>query len=185
MLSAQNASIRLKMIINTHQAVEHLLSGGILIYPTDTVYGLGCLPSQEKALNTLLTLKNRNRQFIVITPNWDTHRSWLNEEVSHDQLSTSNPTTWLFNASNTVPETLLSPNGMIAMRIVSHIPTKRLLEKLPEPLVSTSANLPGSPPIKTYKELQETFNFPVMSGKNGGKEPSTIIRYRDKKIIRP
>ena len=172
-------------MINIQQACSHLSQGGILIYPTDTVYGLGCLPSHKEALNHLLTLKKRKRQFILIIEKWEQHLDWIDEPIAKTDLITETPTTWLFQASNIVPDELLSPNNEVAMRLVSHSPTKELLSNLSEPLISTSANLPGLPPIKEHQELISSFNLPILEGPCGGNPPSTIIRYSDKKVIRP
>jgi len=172
-------------MLNTEQACDHLTQGGILIYPTDTVYGLGCLPSNQEALSRLLTLKKRKRQFILIIENWESHLNWIDEPISKKELNSTAPTTWLFQASKIVPRELLSPSNEVAMRLVSHSPTKDLLSNLSEPLISTSANLPGRPPIKTHKELLSTFDFPILTGRCGDKSPSTIIRYRNRDLIRP
>ena len=173
------------MIVNLEKALTHLNEGGILIYPTDTVYGLGCLPSKSASLEKLLNVKNRERQFIVITDDLAKLSTWLQESVDLSKITQTKPTTWLFNATDQVPEKLLSPSGEIAIRVVTHKITAALLSNLDEPLISTSANLPGNPPLQRISELENTFPFPILKGDNGNHPPSTIIRYANNEVIRP
>lgn len=173
------------MTVDIPSAVSHLNSGGVLIYPTDTVYGLGCLPSHTSALKTILSLKNRENKFIVLIDDWNNYQEWINEPININKLLTKKPTTWVLKASMIVPQSLQNENGEIAMRLVSHEPTASLLKQLSEPLVSTSANRPGGKTPTTASGLKELFQFPILTGDNGNKAPSSIIHYSSGKIIRP
>jgi L-threonylcarbamoyladenylate synthase len=173
------------MTVDIPHAVSYLNSGGILIYPTDTVYGLGCLPSKSSALQSLLSLKNRRNTFIVLIDDWSRYQEWIDEPVQIHELKTSTPTTWVFKASLVVPTSLQNKHGEIAMRQVCHEPTAALLRQLPEPLVSTSANNPGGKTPSTHSKLSKLFPFPILIGNNGNKRPSSIIHYTSRKIIRP
>jgi len=171
-------------MISLDEAVASLHKGDIIIYPTDTVYGLGCLPSQPKALEKLLAFKNRTRQFIVIIDHWEKHQHWIDTPITEQLLSQSRPTTWIIPATNIVPDELLNPEGEVAIRQVLHQPTHALLNALSEPLVSTSANHPGKKTVSSPSEAK-TLGFQVMEGENGLTPPSTIIHYRSGQIIRP
>lgn len=173
-------------MLNIQQALEHLSNEGILAYPTDTVYGLGCLPSNTQALNALLNFKNRKRQFIVLTDDWNKHLDWINEPIDINKLEAySKPTTWVLKATNLVPDKLKNEDNEFAMRKVSHKDTLCLLSQLSEPLVSTSANQPGQPTLSKPEDITSILKFPILVGKNGGSQPSQILRYSDGKIIRP
>lgn len=161
------------------EAIKHLESGGILLYPTDTVYGIGCLPQY---VDKLLTIKPRTSGYILITDDYTRHQDWFSEPFSPPK--TDKPTTWIVKASQIVPEPLVV-DGHVAMREVSHKPTQELLQALKDPLISTSANLPGEPTPDSPKGLKAIFEFPILEGQNGGSKPSTIIHYTTRKIIRP
>lgn len=166
------------MVINLSEAIKHLNSGGILIYPTDTVYGIGCL---ARYADKLLNIKPRTSGFIVIVDDHSRYSDWFDEPFS-PQYS-KKPTTWVIKASHQVPD-VLQNDGHIAMRQVTYQPTLDLLKQLDEPLLSTSANYPGKPTPKSIPKLEAVFNVPILEGRNGGHKPSMIIHYKSKRIIR-
>lgn len=170
-------------MVNIQTAQQYLNMGKIIIYPTDTVYGLGCLPSKSDALNELFALKKRPRQFIVLIDEWDRFSDWVDEPVNQARLDVPK-TTWIFKASPKVPLKLTSTSGEIAIRKVTHEPTKSLIAGLNEPLVSTSANFPKQATPTTMEGIQQLFSFPLLEGENGGGSPSTIIHYQSGQIIR-
>ena len=171
------------MIINSEQAAHHLTSGGLLIYPTDTVYGIGCIPSKETALRNLLSVKPRKSGFIVLIDSWEKYQSWIDETINLSELEASSPTTWVFKASDRVPKPI-QRSGMIAIRKVNYTPTLKLLSKLDEPLLSTSANYPGKETPSQISDLENLFPYPILEGNPGGEQPSTIIVYKTKEVLR-
>jgi|AntRauTorckE5430_2_1112549.scaffolds.fasta_scaffold00062_24 L-threonylcarbamoyladenylate synthase len=167
------------MVINADQAAVHLESGGLLLYPTDTVYGFGCLPAH---IFKLCKIKPRKTGFIVIVDNIERYIDWIDEDFSLPEMS--RPTTWVLKASEKVPIEI-TLDGYLAIRQVTHSPILKLLEKLNEPLISTSANLPGKTTAKSVQDLESIFPFPILEGEIGKEQPSQIIHYRTRKIIRP
>lgn len=183
MLNAQSVNTKLKMI-SLSQAIEQLNIGKIIIYPTDTVYGIGCLPSKTQALNQLLEFKKRKRQFILLIDNWDRYQDWLNIQVDQKKLKEARPTTWVLPASPKCPDLLKNPSGEIAIRQISHPITLALLQAINEPLISTSANFPGESTITSSDEA-DSLPFEIMEGQCGNQPPSQIIHYQSGTIIRP
>lgn len=169
------------MLVNTDQAVEHLLGGGLLIYPTDTVYGLGCLTTTQ-AIQSLLTIKPRESGFIILVDDIQHYLDWIDEPFSLPV--TDRPTTWVLKASKKAP-ICIQNKGNIAIREVSHEPTKSLVKQLGSPLISTSANYPGQKTPSTPQEIMTVFDLPILSGDNGNQKPSRIIHYKSGTIIRP
>lgn len=170
--------------INLQQAVDQLNQEELLIYPTETVYGLGCRVDSQLALTKLLNFKPRSTGFIILVTSWEQALLLLNIQIDTAQLFKQEPTTWVFPSSTKTPKQLCNSKGEIAIRKIDFEPTKTLIESLGCPLVSTSANKPGMPTARTDKELTK-LAVPVMSGSIGNQKPSTIIHYLSKEILRP
>lgn len=166
------------MVVSLSQAIKHLNNEGILIYPTDTVYGIGCLPN---AVDKLLEIKPRTSGFIVLVDKFSHYEDWIAEPFSPPK--TESPTTWIVKATRIVPKKL-QMDGNIAIREVIYPPTLALLKKLSVPLISTSANYPGKPTPTSISELEDIFDLPILEGETGGNKPSKIIHYQSGKIIR-
>ena len=170
-------------MINIKTAQQYLKVGKIIVYPTDTVYGLGCLPSKTETLNELFALKKRTRQFIILVDDWARFLDWIDEPINLNKLNAPK-TTWIFKASKRVPTKLTSINGEVAIRKVNHEPTRSLIQGLNEPIVSTSANFPKQPTPNSTLEIKKLFSYPILTGDNGGDRPSTIIHYQSGEVIR-
>ncbi|NJD11970.1 MAG: L-threonylcarbamoyladenylate synthase [Gemmatimonadetes bacterium] len=135
---------------------EHLANGGIIAYPTETVYGFGTALHHD-ALVALARLKGREgtRPFLLLDAEplrlpgleWTPAASLLARRFWPGPLSLALPATELY------PPQVRSPAGTVAVRDTPHPPLRALLRRLAEPLTSTSANLPGQPPAITMTEL--------------------------------
>jgi L-threonylcarbamoyladenylate synthase len=127
------------------KAAMVIRAGGVIAYPTEGVYGLGCDPFSKAAVERILTLKKRNitKGLIIIGANWQQLQS-LTKPISISQakkvLQASQPTTWLFPASAIVPKWIRGDANQIAVRITDH-PVAKALCRLAGILVSTSANV--------------------------------------------
>jgi len=136
--------------------------GFVFAYPTEAVYGLGCNPFDEKALDRIRTLKQRaaNQHFILIASNWEQITPLIQslEESLLEPVKASwpGPITWVFPAASNIPETLKTFNT-IALRLTAHPIAKKLCDIAGHALVSTSANISGHPPCRTAQETQHIF----------------------------
>lgn len=175
-----------KETINSFSTVLHALEQQrVIAYPTEAVFGLGCDPDSEAAVEALLTLKHRPREkgLILIADNFEQLLPYIDVTALNDnQLQTilatwPGPVTWVMPAKATTPTWLTGQYSSLAVRVTNHPLVKDLCRKFGKPLVSTSANLNGQPPCRLAAEVKQQFgqDFPVLIGDVGGREnPSEI-----------
>lgn len=168
-----------------NQAADALQQGEVIAYPTEAVYGLGCNPFDEKAFNRLLDLKQRpvEKGVILIAANVQQiadlalifNQAWLNLVLKSWQ-DAETPTTWILPATDKVPSWISGGRNTVAVRVTHHPQVKALCETLGMPLVSSSANLTGQPPIKSAMDCAKHFpDIGIMEGTLSGlSEPSQI-----------
>ena len=156
------------MRVNLHEqlnsACKLIRGGGLIAYPTEAVFGLGCDPMNERAVQRLSEIKKRpqNKSYILIADNFaqlhpfcapiDDSR-W--QRVKRDWPG---PYTWVFPAAELCPHWLCDKGIGIAVRVTAHPVAAALCNLCQHALVSTSANLSGNPPAKTWQEVEATFN---------------------------
>jgi L-threonylcarbamoyladenylate synthase len=143
-------------------AVEIIHQGGVIAYPTEGVYGLGCSPFNEQAVLKLLKLKQRpvEKGLIVVSSDWQSVAS-LTRPIDKKQLDAVFATwpgavTWVFPASNEAASWITGLHDSIALRISAFPVVISLCERV-GPLVSTSANIATQPAAKTAKEVKKIF----------------------------
>ena len=174
-------------------AAHVIRCGGIIAYPTDTIYGLGCDPFNVDAVERINTIKQRsaNKQFILLVGNIDQIRSLI--VLDNDQesliLQSTEPTSWIVQASQHAPRWLIDKNNALTFRISKHHDVQKLCDALGHAVISTSANISGKAPAKNALEIHRHFHTTVdkilaSSQKLTGK-PSKIIRLCDNQVIRP
>ena len=183
------------------RAVEHLQGGGILAYPTETVYGFGTMIDRD-AVDRLVALKRRPpfKPFLLLIS--DTPmlaRLGLTLTASASMLAAKHwpgPLTLVLpGGERRIPERLRGPEGGIAVRWTPHPGLQRLIGALNDPITSTSANLPGQPPAVTAGEIVRAWGSEVGRGNihllDGGRlapsEASTVVDCtgRVPRVIRP
>ena len=169
-----------------HKAFEIIKEGGIILYPTDTVWGIGCDATNPEAVAKIYKLKKRaETQSMIVLMNGE--KMIYNvfkdiPEVAWQIIDLSeNPTTLVLDKPKNVAQNLIAADQTLAIRIVKEDFCFKLLEKMKKPLVSTSANISGQPTPKSFKEI----NPEIIKGvdyvvnlhreKIAGK-PSTIIK---------
>jgi L-threonylcarbamoyladenylate synthase len=168
-------------------AAKVLKEGGIIVYPTDTVWGLGCDATNSEAVKRIFQLKQRpeNKSFIVLLENPDFLNKYLNEvpEVAWDLIENAEkPLTIVYEQPKGFAPEVLNHDGTIGIRITTDEFCKKLIRKLNKPLVSTSANISGQATDGSYSSIpQEILNgvdYVVKHRQNETKlsVPSTIIR---------
>ncbi|HEV2231603.1 MAG TPA: L-threonylcarbamoyladenylate synthase [Thermoplasmata archaeon] len=158
-------------------------AGGLIVYPTDTVYGLGADPFQEKAVDRLLTAKERPRDqglSIVVADIPDVFQFGERTSIA-EAFCTKNlpgPYTVVLSATPHAPRPVMSRDGKVAIRIPDH-PIPRLLAKAIGPLTATSANRHGRPAPATYEAVLEELGDRVDLYIDGGPTPlggeSTVV----------
>ncbi|MFP3014313.1 MAG: Sua5/YciO/YrdC/YwlC family protein [Arsenophonus sp.] len=162
-----------------------LNKGKVIAYPTESIFGLGCDPDNEKAVNKLLLLKRRSweKGFILIAGEYEQLTSYLDDnKLSNLQkemiLSTEyKHITWVVPARSNIPKWLTGKFNSLAIRITNLELIKKFCFSYGKPLISTSANLSGLEACKTKEEVIYQFNdkVSVLDGFVGGyKNPSEI-----------
>lgn len=175
------------------KAVTVLQHGGLIAYPTEAVYGIGCDPYQAPAVLRLSTLKERARKgYIILVADWaqiyaliDTQYDYLWPTI---QASWPGPWTWIFVANARAPAMVCAADGTIALRMSKHPTVVALLKHFGRPLISTSANYRGEKPLlhdyEVQKQLGADIDWVVSGSVGGALNPTTICDARTGKVIR-
>lgn len=150
-------------MIDFEQDVENCLEvlhrGGVILYPTDTVWGLGCDATNAEAVEKIISLKGKtpNKGLIVLLAN---ERDILQYVAAPDPAifdffdTILKPTTVIYDNGIGVADNVLNQDGSLAIRLVSEDFCRHLLKRFKKPVVSTSANLTGQPTPKIFTEIQ-------------------------------
>lgn len=178
--------IQMANLLTLEQSDTLLKQGGVLAYPTEAVYGLGCDPNCEQAVLALLALKQRpiEKGLILIASDYAQLAPYIDESALSIQQknqaidSWPGPITWIFPKNQSTPYFLTGQFNSIAVRVTNHPLIQQLCSRFGRPLVSTSANLSRHPPCLTSAEVHQQFgeSFPVLQGELGGRTTPSQIR---------
>ena len=169
-----------------HKAYEVIKEGGIILYPTDTVWGIGCDATNAEAVAKIYKLKQRaETQSMIVLMNGEKmiynvfkdipEVAWQIIDLSED------PITLVLDKPRNVAANLIAPDQTLGIRVVKEPFCFKLMEKMKKPLVSTSANISGEPTPKSFKEISPEiikgvdYVVNLHREKIAGK-PSTIIK---------
>lgn len=163
---------------------EHIRRGGVIAYPTESCYGLGCDPRNRNAVKKLLAIKGRPQAkgLILVAADFQQLRCYASPLTPEQWLRISptwpGPVTWLLPAAAKTPAWLRGSHQSVAVRVTAHAQASRLCRVLGMALVSTSANRSGMKPAKTFAAGARAFGrealvLPGLIGKC--KRPSAII----------
>jgi len=176
-------------VSDLYQVVESLKQGGLIAYPTEGVWGMGCDPANKKAVDNLLSLKGRSvkKGLILIGSEMEHFKPYAELEQFESLLFTKwpGPHTWVVPASS-APEWLTGGKQSIALRMSDHEPVKNLCRNFKSALVSTSANSSGALPAKTEEEIQEMYPGVTVYSESLGdfKGPTPIQDILSEEMIR-
>lgn len=171
----------------------YLKSGGLIAYPTESCYGLGCDPLNRTAVQKLLRLKRRpqSKGLILIASDYRQVARYLQplNESGQARLKAdgAKAITYLMPVKRTAPRWLCGSHDTLAVRLTAHPFARGLCRGVHSALVSTSANLSGMDPAKTYTECRRLFGRDVwvLPGRVGKrKQPSSILSWADGRIVR-
>jgi L-threonylcarbamoyladenylate synthase len=172
---------------------QHLKRGGVIAYPTESCYGLGCDPRNPRAVRRVLALKQRSaaKGLILIAAHPRQLRPFLARLPPALQrrmhAAWPGPHTWLALAAHDCPAFLRGSHDTVAVRVTPHAGAARLCRLADMALVSTSANLSGGKPARTAQECRRLFGnrAMVIPGRIGARRrPSTIQHLATGNIIR-
>jgi len=164
-------------------------------YPTEAVYGLGCNPLNAQAVARIFALKNRpgDKGLILIAADYHQAENYIGTipQSARERCLANWPgaITWIFPASDQVPEWLRGNRATIALRVTAHPLAAALCRQAGYPLVSTSANRSGSRPLSTALGVRRVFGSQldfILTGALGGrKRPTPIYDALTGDVVRP
>lgn len=180
--------------MNFTEDVENCLSvlqsGGVILYPTDTVWGLGCDATNAEAVQKIYSIKQREETRAMIVLLADEREIYQYVAQPHPAVfdyleNTVKPTTVIYNGALGMADNLIPEDGSIAIRLVKDEFCRHLIKRLRRPLVSTSANISGQPaPANFYAidpQIINASDYVVQYRRNDEQKavPSSIIKWND------
>lgn len=190
----KNAIIRINMASDFETDVKNALlalnSGGIILYPTDTIWGLGCDPYDVKALNKIYDIKRRprNKSFIILLAEPRDvlqHVAAPHPDIIDIVQDFDRPTTIVYDDALGFPDELLHHDGSLGIRVTTDPFCKALIKRWGKPLVSTSANISGEPSPAHFGEVSadviNNVDYVVTHRQDDTTpvQPSRIIKIKD------
>ena len=197
------------------EAVRVLRAGGVIVYPTDTVWGIGCDATNEEAVRRVYALKRRadSKSMLVLLDAPGKLQGYVEEvpEMAWELLECTSPLqlplqggrentesirplTIIYPRGKNLAKNLLAEDGSVGIRITRESFSKALCERLRRPIVSTSANISGEPAAKTFRQISEEVleqaDYVCLYRRDDEEEkaPSSIIKvglHNEIEIIRP
>ncbi|MDD2436609.1 MAG: L-threonylcarbamoyladenylate synthase [Massilibacteroides sp.] len=148
------------MIEDIKKACEVLSEGGLILYPTDTVWGIGCDATNEDAVRRVYALKRRidSKAMLVLVDSTAKLNSYVEDipDMAWDLIELStNPLTIIYPKAKNLPPCLVAEDGSIGIRVSTEEFSRKLCERFRKPLVSTSANFSGTPAPALFSEISE------------------------------
>lgn len=170
-----------------NKCLEVLKNGGLILYPTDTIWGIGCDATNKEAVAKVYALKQRteSKSLIVLLDNDNKIQSYVNDvpEVAYDLMEyAEHPLTIIFSNAKNLAENVINEDGSVGIRVTSHNFCKELIQRFRKPIVSTSANISGRPSPKNFanieQEIIEGVDYVVNLEQHDSteKRPSTIMK---------
>ncbi len=173
----------------TEKAAQILNSGGIIVFPTETVFGIGCLLNKERTIEKLYLIKDRdkNKPTLCLVKDINEAKVWVGFNQAAEKLAKAfwpGPLTLCLPIKKTVSGTILGPGNTLGVRVSPHPFLVGLIPKLEAPLLAPSANFSGKKAPRSLneidKELVERVNY-VVEIEPEAKLPSTIVTFANQK----
>jgi L-threonylcarbamoyladenylate synthase len=175
------------------RCLEVLNNGGVILYPTDTVWGLGCDATNSVAVEKILRIKNRpeNKSMIVLVADERDIIQYVSapDLAVFDYLQTVHkPTTVIYEGAIGLADNVVNADGSVGIRIVGEPFCKHLVKRFRKPIVSTSANISGQDTPRLFNEINpiviENVDYVVQYRQNDTTitAPSSVIRWANGKI---
>ncbi|CAH0532282.1 Threonylcarbamoyl-AMP synthase [Vibrio stylophorae] len=181
--------------MNLSQAVDALNADQVIAYPTEAVFGVGCNPDSEVAVQRLLALKQRpvEKGLILIAADYAQLANYVDDsqltDAQRQQIFATwpGPVTWVMPAKPSVPAFLTGQFDTIAVRVSQHPLVQALCQQYGKPITSTSANLTGQPACRSVEEVKAQLgaDFCIVEGDTGARaNPSEIRDAKTGQVLR-
>ncbi len=169
------------------KAIDVLQAGGLILYPTDTIWGIGCDATNPEAVDKVFKLKGRSntKALITLIENENNLASYVREipDVAYQLIEfAEKPLTIVYDDAKNLAKNLIAEDGSVGIRVTSHPFCKQLLQRFRKPIVSTSANLSGQAAPESFydisDEIKEGVDYIVNYGRDEVNEykASTIMK---------
>ena len=170
-------------------AVECMRKGGVILYPTDTVWGIGCDATNAEAVAKIYKIKKReeSKAMICLVDSDNRIQRYVRNvpDVAWDVMNlATSPTTVILDGADGLASNLIAEDGSVAMRITQEEFSKELCYRMQKPVVSTSANISGEPTAQNYSDISEeiinSVDYVCKSRRNEHQphKPSSIIKLK-------
>lgn len=171
------------------KALATLKSGGTILYPSDTIWGLGCDATNQRAAQKIYNLKGRGKEssFIILLDEATKIANYVNNipDILWDLLDSLDfPTTIIYPEAKNLPKIVKAKDGSIAIRIIKEGFAHQLIKKYGKPIISTSANFSGEAAPLLFKDIDENLvnkvDYVAETGRNVVEKmkPSTLIKLK-------
>ena len=168
-------------------ALKVVQQGGIILYPTDTIWGIGCDATNTEAVQKIYRLKQRDeaKSMIILLDTDNKLQSYISDvpELAYDLIEfAENPLTLVMPGAKNISPSLIAADGSVGVRISDHPFCQQLIQRLRKPLVSTSANISGKPSPQYFSQIDQEIidgvDYVVDIDQHSMeiKNPSTIMR---------
>ena len=175
------------------KALEVLRNGGIILYPTDTIWGIGCDASNPEAVEKIYKIKHRadSKSMLSLVGSDGQLQQFVSDvpEIAWELIDAAvNPLTIIYDSPRGIAQNLLAEDGSAGFRITSEPFSRSLCCRLRKPLVSTSANISGKPSPSHFneisKEIIDTVDYVVGYGREKqNTAPSNIIKISQSNVV--
>lgn len=174
------------ILLKLEKALEILKNGGVILYPTDTIWGIGCDATNVEAINKIFEIKKREKtkSMIILVENERRLQDLVDvPEMAWQIIDLSEkPVTIVYENPKNLPKEILAEDGSIGIRLVKDDFCKKLISKLNKPLVSTSANFSGDKsPLKftdISQELVDAVDYAVEENRE------SVSKYSGSSVIK-
>lgn len=161
------------------KACEIMQQGGVILYPTDTVWGIGCDATNSDAVERVFQIKKRadNKAMLVLLDNPAKLQTYVQDvpDIAWDMIDlTDSPLTIIYEGAKNLAPNLVSEDGCIGIRITDELFSKELCKQFRKPIVSTSANVSGSATPLFFYEISDEIKQSV----------DYIVQFRQKDITK-
>lgn len=177
----------LSLLNDLNSSLKTLAEGGVILYPTDTIWGIGCDATNSKAIEKVFGIKKRpeSKSLIILVDSEQMLAHYVSQvpDIVHDLIEQyDRPLTIIYPSAQNLPRNLVAPDGSIAIRVVRHPFCQQLISRFGKPITSTSANISGMPSPASFQsisaEVLQNVDYTVFYDRENPRAaiPSTIIR---------
>lgn len=177
-----------------NNSLECIRNDGVILYPTDTIWGIGCNPFNLKVVEAIFALKQRpdEKRLILLVSDEEMLSNYvgdLNNELRSHLISHKRPLTIIYDNAKNLPEYLLGPNRSIAIRLIKEPFCNKLISLYGQAITSTSANISGEKIPTHFEEIHQgilkgvDYVVNLRRSESTQNKASDIAKYTDGKLV--